>query len=137
MKEIGETDKKLYGEYAVLFAGFSKDERRKLKDFSKSHSEKLKVVFTCNDDVELPLKEIFTREDAGCIEDDDGFPRTVILSGFTEKELLEFLKKLKALNVPYDLAAVLTKFSKDWKFKDLIGELIKEREELAKMRKKN
>ncbi len=137
MKEIGETDKKLYGEYGVLYAGFSKDEREKLKDFSKSHSKELKVVFACKNDRELLLKDIFKREDGSCIEDDVDFPKTVILSGFKEKELLEFLKKLKSLNIPYELAAVLTKFSKDWKLKDLVGELIKEREELAKRNRKN
>lgn len=136
MKEIGETDKKLYGEYGVLYAGFSKDERERLKDFSKSHSKELKVVFVCKNDGELPLKDIFKRADGSCIEEDTDFPRTVILSGFKEKELLEFLRKLKALSVPYELAAVLTKFSKDWKLKDLIGELIKEREELARRGRK-
>ena len=137
MKEIGESNNKLYGEYAVLYAGFSKNEKEKLRDFSKSHSQELKVVFACKDDGELLLKEIFKRQDEGCIEDDSDFPKTVILSGFTEKELLGFLKKLKTLDIDYELAAVLTKFSKDWKFKDLIGELIKEREELTKRNKKD
>ncbi len=133
MKEIGETDKKLYGEYAVLYAGFSEEEREKLKNFSKSHSESLKVVFACKNDGKLLLKEIFKRNDGGCINEDTDLPKTVILSGFTEKKLLEFLKKLKTLGISYELAAVLTRTSKDWKFKDLIGELIKEREEIAKM----
>ena len=137
MKEIGETNKKLYGEYAVLYAGFSKDEREKLKDFSKSHSQELKVVFACKDDGDALLKEIFKRNDGSCIEEDAEFPKTVIMSGFTEKKLLEFLKKLKTLGISYELAAVLTKFSKDWKLKDLVGELIKEREELAKRNRKN
>jgi len=136
MKEIGETDRKLYGEYAVLYAGFSKYDREKLKFFSKSHSRKLKVLFACKSDGELPLKDIFKRDDESCIEEDTDFPKTVIMSGFREKELLEFLKKLKDLSVPYELAAVLTKFSKDWKLRDLIAELIKEREEIARRQKK-
>ncbi len=137
MKEIGETDKKLYGEYGVLYAGFSKEERERLKDFSKSHSQELKAIFACKDDGDALLKEIFKRDDGSCIEEDTDFPKTVIMSGFTEKELLEFLKKLKTLGINYELAAVLTKFSKDWKLKDLVGELIKEREELAKRNRKN
>ncbi len=137
MKEIGETDKRLFGEYAVLYAGFSKKERERLKDFSKSHSKELKVVFMCKGDEDLALKEIFKRDDENCVDENTNFPKTVIMSGFTEKELLAFLKKLKALNVNYELAAVLTKISKDWKFKDLVGELIKEKEELAKRNRKN
>ena len=136
MKEIGETDKRLYGEYAVLYVGFSKDEREKLKNFSKSHSEGLKVVFACKDDMDVLLKEVFKRDDGSCFEEDADFPKTVIMSGFTEKELLEFLKELKTLDIKYELAAVLTKFSKDWKLKDLVGELIKEREELARRNRK-
>ncbi len=137
MKEIGETDKKLYGEYAVLYVGFSKDERERLWAFSKSHSQGLKVLFVCDEDGRVPLKDIFQRKDGSCVGESSEFPKTVILSGFKERELLEVLKKLKASGVPYKLAAVLTEFSKDWKLKDLIGELIKEREEFARRSKKS
>ena len=113
MKEIGETDKRLFGEYAVLYTGFSKEERERLKDFSKSHSKELKIVFTCKGDEDSPLKEIFKRDDENCFDEDTDFPKTVIMSGFTEKELLAFLKKLKTINVNYELVAVLTKISKD------------------------
>ncbi|AEA33271.1 DUF3783 domain-containing protein [Hippea maritima] len=132
MERIRETDKRLFGEYAVLYAGFSKQERQRLIEFSRSHSKNLKVLFSCLGDTDRVVEDIFRGDDGRCLDENTDYPKTVIMSGFSEKELLEFLKKFKGLDIPVQLVAVLTETSKDWLFKDLIEELKKESEEIRK-----
>ncbi|WP_025270410.1 DUF3783 domain-containing protein [Hippea sp. KM1] len=132
MERIKESDKRLFGEFAVLYAGFSKDERDRLEGFSKAYSERLRVIFSCPDDGDRVVGDIFKGGDGRCKDEDTDYPRTVIMSGFSEKGLFDFLKGLKGLNIPIHLVAVLTETSKDWRFGDLIKELIRESEEVRK-----
>ncbi len=61
--------------------------------------------------------------------------KIIIVNGFTEDELKEFIlwyKKNEKL--PKPIFAVITEHSIEWKVKDLLNELIKEDEEIKKQR---
>ncbi len=63
--------------------------------------------------------------------------KVIILNGFTQEELREFLTWYKQnKNLPPSIFAVITEHSIEWKVKDLLEELVKEDEEMKK-RKKN
>ncbi len=62
--------------------------------------------------------------------------KVVILNGFTKEELKEFLSWYKKNEkLPKAIFAVVTEHSIEWKVKELLEELIKEDEEMKKLKK--
>ncbi len=64
--------------------------------------------------------------------------KIIIINGFSEEELKEFLSWYKQNEkLPKSIFAVVTEHSIEWKVKDLLEELVKEDEEMKKIREKN
>ncbi len=64
--------------------------------------------------------------------------KIIIVNGFTEEELKEFLSWYrKNENLPKSIFAVVTQHSIEWKLGDLLKELIREDEEMKKLKKDN
>ena len=61
--------------------------------------------------------------------------KVIILNGFKEEELKEFLSWYKKNEkLPKSIFAVVTEHSMEWKVKDLIKELVKEDEEVKRLK---
>ena len=135
MQKIGESDKKLFGEFAIVASGFSKDERKDLMDIANQHSKELKVIFAAEKDGSLKLKELFSKEHNYGFLNEEYPKKAVIMSGFLEKELIDFMKSVKSAGLNPKLWAVLTQTSNDWKLCDLLDELEKEAEAMKEIPK--
>ncbi len=62
--------------------------------------------------------------------------KIIIVNGFTKEELKELIAWYrKNEKLPEAIFAVVTEHSIEWKLKDLLQELIKEDEEMKKLRK--
>lgn len=61
--------------------------------------------------------------------------KAIILSGFSDKQLNKFINNYKKNNLPKAIFATVTKTSKEFKIKDLLKELKKEKRMLKKYKK--
>ncbi len=134
MKKLNDTDKKLFGDYALLVSGFEEFEQESILLTSKEHNALLKVVFAKQEDSKSSLQEIFSKDDKYGYKNTLYPKRALIMSGFLEKEIAEFMKKIYSLRLVSNLWAVLTPTSQNWKLSELLEELEKEDRELKKTR---
>ncbi len=137
MQKIEETDKKLFGDYAVIVSGFNKEEQTKLLELIKKSFNELKIIFVNNKLQDSTLEEIFAKEHEYGFLDTLYKEKAIIMSGFLEKELIRFMRTVKAEGITPKLWATLTPTSNKWIFRNLIEELDQEAKEIRKMRKIN
>jgi hypothetical protein len=137
MEKIGNGNKTLFGEYAVLISGFDKDEQIALLDIIESHSSELKAVFATMNDAESILKELFRQKDGYGFSKELHPKKAIVMSGFEEKELVVFMKKIKSLNLGDNLWAVLTPISNNWKLNALLEELEEESKAIKEAKKQS
>ncbi len=136
MKKIEDTDKKLFGEYAIAVSGFGKEDRNKILSVVQQHFEDMKVIFVDKDTMSDRLFEIFKKEHAYGLDKESGGKKAVIMSGFLEKNIVPFMKMFKTYGLSPELWAVLTQTSDGWRFEDLLKELELEAKEIKKAQKK-
>ncbi len=136
MKKIEDTNKKLFGEYAVAVSGFDKHEKEKILDVASEMPSFLKVVFIDDTLEKKTLSEIFSTEHKYGFLYEANAKKAVIMSGFLEKDIVPFMRAIRASGILCNVWAVLTPTSNKWKFTDLINELENEAKELAKLQKK-
>ncbi len=132
-KKIKGSGKPMYGPRAVLICGFASEEHEKIAKFFKSIlSGDPPVVFATDADGPVVIKELISRPDQSGCGMNSGSDRTVVLSGLTEKELLEILAGYRERGLPRPLWATLTPVSEAWNLSALIRELCAERRAMEK-----
>ena len=135
-KQIGKSDKTLYGPRAALVCGFTATEQKVLMEFMTGiELSDLAVVFATETDGDALLKDLVTRPDQSGLDSDSGLVRAIILSGITETELHRTLSSYRKNDLPSPLWATLTPYSENWSLSALLEELQKEHREMQK--KKN
>ncbi len=134
MKKIEDSNNKLYGNYAVLFVGFEKDNHDKLIDTVKNYNNSMKILFAKSEDTEKSLKDVFSQENLYGYNNESLSTKAVIMSGFKENEIVSFMKLIRSLGFDKNLWAVLTPTSKDWSLTDLLKELEEESKAMKKLR---
>ncbi len=130
------SDKRLFGEYAVLAVGLKPAEQKQFVELATNHSEELKVVFGTKADLNVKLGDILAKEHLHGMGEEFSVPVTIVMSGFKEKEVAQFIQRLRQTNFGIKLLAVLTETSSNWKLKELLAELVKEAMELSRKKKK-
>ena len=63
--------------------------------------------------------------------------KAIVLNAVSDSELNQFIKQFRTIGVERPLFAVVTETSINWKFHDLIDDLIEEKKMFDKMRKQN
>ncbi len=136
MEKIEHSNKRLFGEHrAILSVGLSGDEKRILLDDVESLFGDVKVIFGTKKDLNARLSEIFSHEHRYGENESFDVPKTIITSGLTESELLDFMKHIRRSIKEIKLMAVLTPTSNQWKLKELLAELIMEAKAMEKRKK--
>ncbi len=136
MEKIERSDKRLFGEHhAVLAVGLKQEEKEALIEIAQEQLKNLKVIFGSKKDLNLKLKDIFAFEDKHGVDEEFSVPKTLIMSGFRESELLDFMKAIRKRIIEIKLLAVLTPTSNEWKLKELLAELIMEAKAMEKRKK--
>lgn len=135
-KVTGSAKKRLYGERGALVCGYSvQDQDALLAMLERWNFTDLPVVFAGMDDAERPVGEVL-KEPAGHGRGRDSLlPRTIVLSGVSEKELNTFMAAWKHLGLPPQNWAALTPTSEAWTVLDLLAELDMERIAMQAIRK--
>ncbi|WP_051904317.1 DUF3783 domain-containing protein [Hippea jasoniae] len=134
MEAIKNDDKKLFGDFAVLACGLDEDKHRAFLSVAKDFSGDLKVVFAADGSENKTLSELFKLDDLYGFLKPSLMPKALIMSGFRQNQLLEFIEKVKHALIGFELMAVLTPISVKWKLSDLLNELKKEAEEFKRRR---
>ena len=136
-KQIGKSDKTLYGSRAALVCGFTATEQKALMEFMAGiELTDLAVVFATEADGTALLKDLVTRSDQSGGDSDSGLTRAIILSGITETELHRMLSNYRKNELPSPLWATLTPYSENWSLSALLEELQKEHQEMQKQKNK-
>jgi len=136
MKKIEDTNKKLFGEYAIAVSGFDKNEQQKLIEVIEELFSTLKVVFVDLSLEQKTLLDVFSKQHKHGFLQNLSQKKAIIMSGFLEKEIVSFMKTMKEYEITPQLWAVLTPTSVNWKFKDLVKELEEEAKQISEMQKK-
>jgi len=130
-KKITESEKRLYGKYGLLVSGFSKNEQDALIAIVEKFNS-LKVIFVQDEHMDTLLKDMFDKDDRCGYGNDSSLKRVIIFSGFKEKDLVNFMERVKALSLRKNLWAALTPISEKWTIRRLIKELELEDKEMPK-----
>ena len=136
MKKIEDTNKKLFGEYAVAVSGFDKNAQQRLIEVAEKLFLSLKVVFVDLSLEQKTLSDIFSKQHRHGFLQALSQKKVIIMSGFLEKDIVSFMKTMREYGISPQLWAVLTPTSANWKFNDLVKELEEEAKQISEMQKK-
>ncbi len=132
-KRVKASTKPMHGPRGILVCGFVPEEHEKIAEFFKSAiPEDPPVIFATDADGQTAVKDLISRPDRSGQGVDSGLNRAIVLSGLTEKELLETLARYRESALPRPLWATLTPVSEAWSLSMLIQELEAERRAMKK-----
>ncbi len=128
-RPIGDSDKKMHGNTAVLISGFSADEQSMLhKNLTEWGMEDVSLVVIAADTLQLTLEQATALPDKTNLGQTAELPRAVVMSGLQERQLNTLMRGYRELEMARPLWASVTAHSEKWTVKYLLVELLKERE---------
>jgi len=131
--KIDASDAKMYGSRGIILCGYDISEQEKFAELLIENGvDNIHLVSANETHVEQTLGEIVASPDRTGFGTKSTLPRASILSGITEKELHLIISMVRGSEMPGQLWASMTPTSETWKLKDLLAELIREREEFRK-----
>jgi hypothetical protein len=135
-----ENNKRDYAIHKILIYGYSQEDRKALGDFlQRSNEDDYMIVekFLLDNTVEDLLGIEWTKKTID-YESNSTYPdvKFMLLCGFSQKEIHDFLDKFKLYEMQRPLMATLTSTNKNWQLKDLIKDVYKEHMIMSKKLKK-
>lgn len=135
-----ENNKRDYAIHKILIYGYNQEERKILGDFlQKSNEDDYMIIekFLLDNTVEDLLGIEWTKKNID-YESNSTYPdvKFMLLCGFSQKEIHDFLDKFKQYEIQRPLMATLTPTNKNWQLKDLIKDVYKEHMIMSKKLKK-
>lgn len=132
-QKVGYSDARMFGPSKILVCGFPATSHEPLVGMlTKAGVGNLPIVFVTPDLSEKRLGELVELPGDSGFQIDSDLEPAVILSGLTENELQAILQNYRqsfqALELPKPLWATVTETSVNWSLKDLLNELVAERE---------
>lgn len=126
--------------HKILIYGYTQEERKDLGDFlQKSNEDDYMIIekFLLDNKVEDFLGDQWTRNSID-YDSNSNYPdiKFMLLCGFSQKEIHDFLNKFKEYQVQRPLMATLTSTNKNWQFKNLIKDVYQEHLIMSKKFKK-
>lgn len=133
-------NKRNYDIHKILIYGYSQEDRKILGDFlQRSNEDDYMIVekFLLDNTVEDLLGIEWTKKTID-YESNSTYPdvKFMLLCGFSQKEIHDFLDKFKQYKIQRPLMATLTPTNKNWQLKDLIKDVYKEHMIMSKKLKK-
>ena len=126
----------MHGTRGILVCGYSLTEQSPFLSFlAQAGFQDLSVVFVTSRQSTNTLKELLALTDRSGNGEESDMRRAIIMSGFTQKELYKLMTAYRHAELPSQLWATLTPISENWSITDLLEELAKESEAIAKQRK--
>ncbi len=130
---IGNSNKRMYGETALLVAGYSPEEQSQLKELlSDTFQGPVPAVFVDDALKEHTLAQLAATPDLNAEGRPSSLPRAIIMSGLSEVELHGVMKAYRSAGLPHQIWASVTPVSASWTLGYLLEELRKEKEDLRK-----
>ena len=126
--------------HKILVYGYTQEERKKLGDFlQKSNEDEYMIVekFLLDNTVEELLGNEWSKK-AIDYNSNNNYPdiKFMLLCGFSQKEIHDFLDKFKKYEMQRPLMATLTLTNKNWQLKNLIKDVYQEYMIMSKRSKK-
>ena len=122
----GESEEAMFGRRVVLACGFDVGEQERLAGLVSQYGVPLVVAH--EQDRDTPLSELLERPDGSGFGTASVLPRLVLMSGFTQKMVVDFMAKYRQEGLSRPLWAVATPTSVTWPLGALLQELERERQ---------
>lgn len=123
-KKIDNSAEKMFGPEKILFAGFNVDQQNIINQaMSRSRFSHYPWVFVGNSKLDCSLDELLRMDSGDGLNEPSDMSTAVILSGFTENDLHQFMSFFKKYNFPPNLWAAVTPTSIHWTCGKLLEEL--------------
>ena len=133
-KKVTKDDVPLYGPRKLIICGLTPDQQTQFSEIIAEKFPELPIFCVTITDLELTMGALAAAVPTGQHPDtSEKLPVAIIMSGVTQGELHELIACYKPTGFPWPLWATLTPTSEKWQFKSLLGELLKERREMAKL----
>jgi hypothetical protein len=127
--KIGDSDKRMYGKYALLVCGFlEKEQQLLLNVLEQEKFDELPVIFVSNELMNTPLSELLDMPHKTGFGEASDAEKAIIMSGFAEAELQRLMTAYAGIGLPRPLWATVTPTSIKWTMTQLLTELAAERE---------
>jgi len=124
MTQVGNSRNQLYGPRKLLVCGYApKDQERLLNLLDEEKLEALPVIFISKGNQGRTLQELLAFEDYSGLDQKSSLPRTLIMSGLTEKELHQLMIAYRKSGMAPQMWATLTPISENWVLRNLLKEL--------------
>jgi len=119
------------GKACILVSGYNEKELTLILDYTKKVGiENL---------IEVKNQEMTLKQIIDAVKDDiinEINEKAIVLNAISDKELNAFIHDFKTLGLPRPLFAVVTPTSINWKFKELVMELLEEKKAFQNRNKK-
>lgn len=128
------------GRNCIMVYGY-KDSELELLEACRKRVGIDEMVLVQESEIKLPIEKILEREAYGAsnrlTDVTASLEKTIVFSGHSPLELNQFIDATKALPIARPIFAGTTPLNITWTFEALVEELVKEREEIKKMRAQN
>lgn len=130
-EKVTTSDKTLYGPRKLLFCGFPSGAQAKLDSvLDMAGLNAVPRVWVSREQAQIMLSDLFHLPDGGGHGVSSDLPRAIIVAGITEKELIRLMTICRKTGMKQALWATLTPTSESWTVRELLDELIAERQSL-------
>jgi hypothetical protein len=135
-----ENNNRNHNVHKILIYGYTQEERKDLGDFlNKSNEDEYMIVekFLLNNTPEDLLSDAWSKKDID-FDSNSNYPdvKFMLLCGFSQKEIHDFLDKFKQHGAQRPLMATLTPTNINWQLKNLIKDVYQEHMLMSKKFKK-
>lgn len=128
-RPIGDSEKKMHGNTAVLISGFSAEEQESLhKHLQEWGMNEVPLVIVAAETLSFSLADATALPDKTNFGETPELPRAVVMSGLEERQLNSLMRGYREIGLARPLWASVTPHSETWTVKYLLVELLKERE---------
>lgn len=130
------TERKM-GRNCIMVYGY-KDLDLELLEECRKVSGIDEMLLVHESEIKMPLEKILEKEAHGALNQAQDAPpslvNTIVFSGHSHLELNQFIDATKTIAIARPIFAGTTPHNLAWSFEELVEELVKEREEIKKMR---
>ena len=132
-EKVTQSQKILYGPRKLLLCGFSAESQKKFETvLGLVGLTDVPRVWVTGEQEAASLAELLELPGDSGSEASSTLPRSVIVAGITEAQLISLMTVCKKSGMQQTLWAVLTPVSEKWTVNQLLAELTREREALQK-----
>lgn len=130
------TERKM-GRNCIMVYGYEGSELELLEECRKRAGID-EMLLVHESEIKMPIEKILEKEAYGGLNQTHDVPpslvNTIVFSGHSHLELDQFIDATKTIAIKRPIFAGTTPHNLAWSFADLVEELVKEREEIMKMR---